>query len=664
MPKDHDQAIIPARLRRIRKLVPKGRDQAILPVRVRRIRNTRASQRMVDYSSLPRLTGRDLEMHAIPTQQPPIARLAHELERVLFNPGICHVRDPRTRVYNVDPHLERLMPVQEFDFNSLNIFTPPSKDETLAKIARNAQKKYVASTSSLTGALKHFHYLLSAWRPVSFDMLSKSFPTFIKNFTKLQRAPDAIFLRWKDGVYAVDADKMYDSANVLSLMGRYMEKLLVLNKEDFFRHKVGSKHPVTEQERSEPEAFHYSTVNDFVLRSQLDAQDPRLPGSGVFDLKTRAVVPIRMDSAEFESGMGYEIRSLHGEWQSFEREYHDMIRSTMLKYSLQVRMGRMDGIFVAYHNIARIFGFQYISLEEMDLALHGQRDRALGDQEFLLSLRLLNDIFNRATERFPEQSLRLHFDTRDTKTPFMYIFIEPVTEEETVRIQTMNRDKIEQWEQNLLKSGMTGQEGQEVNVEQDATSAILAPVNATERPDTSPLETQSKSEGNISELGQTLSQASFTDTNEVSDTAQEQSGPEQPQKPILAYELFTHSHVNNHYVIRPSNDFPSSAKWDVSYELNPITNEARAQALYIACKTRRQKEFSGDRKLGGDTYYKNILRRMTEEGRQFREEMNKLEEREREEGRDKRMWNDKMQQERKLGGIKQEKEWWRRLFGA
>lgn len=39
-----------------------------------------------------------------------------------------------------------------------------------------------------------------------------------------------------------------------------------------------------------------------------------------------------------------------------------MTRSAFLKYSMQVRIGNMDGIFVAYHNTARIFGFQYISL--------------------------------------------------------------------------------------------------------------------------------------------------------------------------------------------------------------------------------------------------------------------------------------------------------------
>lgn len=138
------------------------------------------------------------------------------------------------------------------------------------------------------------------------------------------------------------------------------------------------------------------------MRSQLDAHDPRLPGAGIFDLKTRAVVSIRMNHREYEQGLGYQLRYARGEWESFEREFYDMTRATMLKYSLQVRMGRMDGIFLAYHNIERIFGFQYLTLSEMDQVLHGQADTCLGDQEFKLSIGLMEELLDRATKKFPE----------------------------------------------------------------------------------------------------------------------------------------------------------------------------------------------------------------------------------------------------------------------
>ena len=306
-------------------------------------------------------------------------------------------------MYNFDPYLQKIMPVAEFDFNALKEYITSSKDESLKKIAKQHQKRYVGSTSSMTSMLSHFHFLLSQWRPIDTSMMSKSFPARLESFTELLRTPSAIFLRWKDGSYAIDADKQFDNANILSMLGKSMEKLLTLSIDDYEKYRKSSPGEVSEEEQFAPESYHYSAMGDFLMRSQLDAHDPRLPGTGMFDLKTRAVVSIRMDVTNYEYGVGYEIKSRQGEWESFEREYYDLIRAAFLKYSMQVRMGRMDGIFVAFHNIERIFGFQYISLPEMDSTIHGQWDTSLGDQEFKLSLDLLNKILDKATKRFPEK---------------------------------------------------------------------------------------------------------------------------------------------------------------------------------------------------------------------------------------------------------------------
>ena len=299
------------------------------------------------------------------------------------------------------------MPVTEFDFDALKEYITSSKDQSLKQLAGEFGKRYVGSTSSMTGMLAHFHFLLSQWRMINTSMLSKKFPDKLLSFTELQRSPSAIFLRWQDGSYAIDADKQFDNANILMMLGKSMEKLLTLDTGEFEKYRRSNPEKVTEEERNAPEAFHYTTMGDFLMRSQLDAFDPRLPGTGMFDLKTRAVVSIRMEPLNHEQGVGYQIKSAQGEWESFEREYYDMIRAAFLKYSLQVRMGRMDGIFVAYHNTNRIFGFQYISIEEMDFTLHGQRDTSIGDQEFKLSLKLLNKVLNKVTEKYPEKVSRV-----------------------------------------------------------------------------------------------------------------------------------------------------------------------------------------------------------------------------------------------------------------
>jgi Mitochondrial protein Pet127 len=391
-----------------------------------------------------------LELKPIDKEPPEVPNLAYGLERVLFNPGVYHLQDPRSRVFNFDPYLQTIMPVSEFDFNALKQYITSSRDKTLLSKAKEEEKKYTGSTSSMTSALAHFHFLLSQWRPISTGILSQMFPVDFRTFTAIQRGPVAVFLRWRDGTYAIDADKEYDQSNILMMLGKSMEKFLTLPTNDFEKYRKANSDQISEEERNESEPFHYTTMGDFLLRSQLDAHDPRLPGTGMFDLKTRAVVSVRMDIDAFEEGKGYQIRGRHGEWESFEREYYDMIRAAFLKYSLQVRMGRMDGIFVAFHNTERIFGFQYISLPEMDYALHGTENSAIGDSEFKLSLGLLNRVLDRATAKFPKQSLRLHFETRDTETPFMYIFAEPVDEMEVEKIQATNKQKIEEFEREVL----------------------------------------------------------------------------------------------------------------------------------------------------------------------------------------------------------------------
>lgn len=134
------------------------------------------------------------------------------------------------------------------------------------------------------------------------------------------------------------------------------------------------------------------------MRSQLDCHDDRLPRSS-FDIKTRGSVALRHDMLNFVNNAGYQIIQHIGELQSFEREKYDLIRSAFLKYSMQVRIGNMDGIFLAYHSGKRIFGFEYMSLEDLDRAISGSHEES--EQAFKLCLGALETILRRATEDLP-----------------------------------------------------------------------------------------------------------------------------------------------------------------------------------------------------------------------------------------------------------------------
>ncbi|PWY71555.1 Pet127-domain-containing protein [Aspergillus sclerotioniger CBS 115572] len=535
---------------------------------------------------------------ALDVETPEVPRLSFGLDRVLFNPGVYHLRDPRSRVYNFDPYLGSIMPVTEFDFEALKEYITSSKDELLRDLARKEGRKYIGSSSSMTSVLSHFHYLLSSWREVNTLSMSRGFQDKLRTFTRLLRAPSAMFLRYQDGVYAIDADKEHDSANILMNLGKSMEKLLTLPKEDFERYRRSSANKITaEEEQAVPEAYHYSTYGDFLMRSQLDAYDPRLPGTGMFDLKTRAVASIRMDAKNFEHGLGYEIRKVHGTYESYEREYYDMIRAALLKYSLQVRIGRMDGIFVAFHNIERIFGFQYLSLPELDSALHGQYDTALGDREFLLSLQLWNKVLDKATARFPKQSLRFHFETRDATVsqPFMYIFVEPVTEEEIHAIQTRNQAEIDAYQRRVLDLPSHANEENELSDAEGIPADFDSPNPAEES------------------------------AEEV--TTGDETSPASEGKEIMGFALAIRNIVDGEQVERPV-QFQTPTKWTVDYELNHLA-PGKISQLYSSCQRRRQIALNGrgedETEVAANVYIRR-LRELAKKGRKYRKEQNKLDE--------------------------------------
>lgn len=400
------------------------------------------------------ISASELNLKPIDVPQPPVPGVVYGLDRVLFNPGVYQLRDEHSKVYNFDPYLETITPVKEFDFSALKEYITSSRDTALINIATQENTKYTGSTSSMTSALAHFHYLLSKWRPINMNHLSRGFPDPLTSFSAFQREPTGIFLRWRDGVYAIDANKEFDSANVLMYLGKSMEKFLTAERDVYEKFRKDQSHKLSDEEKDTPESYHYTTMGDFLMRSQLDAYDPRLPGTGMFDLKTRAVVSIRKDATDFEPGLGYEIRKRKGEFESFEREYYDLCRAAFMKYSLQARMGRMDGIFVAFHNIERIFGFQYLPIGAMDEAIHGTTDTTLGDQEFKVSVSMLNKALDMFTEKFPAQSLQIDFETRPLNTKkddcFMYIIAQPVTEDKIKSIQERNLEKIQEYERQVV----------------------------------------------------------------------------------------------------------------------------------------------------------------------------------------------------------------------
>ncbi|KAI8940816.1 hypothetical protein NX059_002078 [Plenodomus lindquistii] len=618
----------------------------------------------------------NLEFTPVEVDKPPVPMLSYGLDRVLFNPGVYRLQDPRSRVYNFDPYLEKIMPVSEFDFDALSEYKTSSKDEELLRITENTGAKFTGSTSSMSGILQHFHYVLSNFRGLNHEMLSRDFPKPSEKFSRITLGPSAVFLRYKNGVYAIDADKSYDRPNIMSWLGHSLEKLLTTERSEFERFRKSNVEESPSEDNSS-RCYHYSRQGNILMRSQLDAYDPRLPGTGVFDLKTRAVVSIRMNHRKYQEGSGYQIRHSLGQWESYEREFYDMTRATLLKYSLQVRMGRMDGIFIAFHNIERIFGFQYLSLADMDEVLHGTRDTHMGDQEFKLSIALVDEILTKATAAFPNTTLRLHVEARQSKTPFMYVFAEPVTDEQADEIQNAGEAAQKEFARNVIGVGKndpktqvewqkTQHEVDEQLVEDQQGTAVTEGTDAEAEVEAEPEEEETVVEQEEAEtlVGQEeaeteieqeeaetkveqadaenvdgeISAETTTEEGEEADAevegeaevkteATKSPNPEQnqlPSGPLIGWTLTVRSKVNQGYVDRPQK-IDENDDWNIEYNLQEIP-EANRWSLYNAVKKRRheligQDEEEADKSLKN---YRDVIQRYSDRGRQWRIKQDKI----------------------------------------
>ncbi|CAE6410294.1 unnamed protein product, partial [Rhizoctonia solani] len=362
-----------------------------------------------------------------PEQFVPVPTLKHGLDRVLFNPGVHWLQDPHSRVYNFPPELQTMPAFTSFAYDRVNSFITSSKDTELTNLAKRYNKKFVGSTSSLSMILAHIYFLVSNWRDLDLDILSSAFVHMPRDFSAGQKMPYTFFMRQNDGITAFDSGSQSEDPldqNILSYIGIMLEKLLTLPKEDFDALLRHSPEELAESANiPKREAYRYSMSKSMVLRSQLDCADSRLPGTGVFDLKTRAAISVRRDVWNIEVGSGYQIRSTTGPLESFEREYYDLCRSAFLKFSFQARIGAMDGVFVAYHNTSRMFGFQYVPLQEMDQRLFGSHEG--GERVFKVCLGLLETIADSVISCFPGQDIKAMICTTESKDPELSIWVEP-----------------------------------------------------------------------------------------------------------------------------------------------------------------------------------------------------------------------------------------------
>eukprot|EP00291_Cryptomonas_curvata_P016222 CAMPEP_0172155286 /NCGR_PEP_ID=MMETSP1050-20130122/2538_1 /TAXON_ID=233186 /ORGANISM="Cryptomonas curvata, Strain CCAP979/52" /LENGTH=718 /DNA_ID=CAMNT_0012824161 /DNA_START=44 /DNA_END=2195 /DNA_ORIENTATION=+ len=351
----------------------------------------------------------------------PVPRLAHGLSRVLHaDNAVATTLRGGVAGEPLSPYLHRIVQPERINWEAIPPFTPASRDASLHALAVSHRARYKASTSSITGLLSHCYQVVSNFRPVETRALSKSFKDASSSFTLTQlKKPVVVFLRPRDGVWGIDSDpeRVNDMAGnqILIDLGKTMERMLTMRPADFRRLVIkapGGAEPVEIPREMQLSTYNFSRVGDFMLRSQLDCI---YRGNQIFDLKTRATHAIRnagrCGNQEAEPNkryldfLDYRIKYQEGLFNSFEREIYDMMRSCFLKYCYQIRIGRMDGAFVTYHNTREIFGFQYLTLDLMDARTFGSPHMA--GVYFDRGCKLLERLLDEVVAGYRGQTVRL-----------------------------------------------------------------------------------------------------------------------------------------------------------------------------------------------------------------------------------------------------------------
>uniref|UniRef100_A0A7S0DHA6 Pet127-domain-containing protein n=1 Tax=Amorphochlora amoebiformis TaxID=1561963 RepID=A0A7S0DHA6_9EUKA len=313
--------------------------------------------------------------------------------KALFDP--CHKAA-------IPPHWEKMYLPEEMHSKYITGFTPASRDEALQKISRDNNCKIMASTSSISSILMHLHFVLNGFRAPGLEMFSPVFASLPKRFTTTTRAPSQVILRnLGDGLWGLNSIPSGGTKNNLLMeLGKSFEQQLCYSEEDF--NQILLTNPETPTIPEPPDVFRYTRYGNLMLRSQLDTVKECENGEFyVYDIKTRAVNPIRMDIGNAAEYGTFLPETLLGAFRSVEREWYDMVRSNFLKYNFQCRIGQMDGVIVAFHNVKKVFGYQYITLDEIDTMLYGSS--SVADFSFNASIAALNDALRKITSSFQNQ---------------------------------------------------------------------------------------------------------------------------------------------------------------------------------------------------------------------------------------------------------------------
>lgn len=371
----------------------------------------------------------ELEQKASPPE------LSCDLIQVVKQPGIYPLSSIKALTSSSLHLLEKLPTPEEIHLDRLDTYMKPHDDPNLKKLMSQHKLKYSSSTSGISETLAHFFYKLTNFKSPHFYNLSESYVNEPLRFMMFQRKPSSIvLLKNPNGTYGINNNSVFETREefILLKMGKYMEKLFTSQPEEFeakyLKSKSISTDEVNQVMEKEVDYFKFIRYGKILLRSQIDCGGKDKNGNDiVFEIKTRAVAPIRYDVHNYLDYLDYDLNSLHGKHSSYEREFYDLIRGAFLKYLFQLKIGGMNGALISYHNTQRIYGFEYITLADMERRILGNSN--FSDVIFKASLKLLQETLDKIVEDFPnEDQLHIGFFANEWKGT-LDVFVEIVNQD-------------------------------------------------------------------------------------------------------------------------------------------------------------------------------------------------------------------------------------------
>lgn len=224
------------------------------------------------------------------------------------------------------------------------------------------------------------------------------------------------------------------------------------------------------------------------------------------------------------------------------------------------------------------------------------------------------------------KSIRLHFEARDGKTPFMYVFAEPVTEEQADEIQTTGDTAQKDFARRVVGVGRDNPKVQAAwhNFQDEVDEQVDEDKNGHTASKAQEEEVKVLSEEAVNESEHPSGDEGDP---EIEVSAGDTSTPESASNgPLMGWTLTVRSKVNGGYVERPEK-LDERDDWKIEYHIQDIPQDTRWK-LYNAVKDRRQKLIGQDEEEvdKGLKHYRDLIQRYSDRGREWRKRQDEMDE--------------------------------------